>query len=599
MVSSPQPKSLPPVAVQFLGTSSGGGPILSRNCSSLAVDFGNEIWLFDAADGTLSRLHQSSLRIANITRIFITHLHADHVLGLVPVLTTVMSGIGAKPGANERLKSLGVNKKPTFHMYGPAGLRKLVRTSLQLTEANLEGVYAVHELLEEGQTPSVGCAGEELHTNEGVGMDLRTDEDGVWKAVLAEGKGSGGKGWGVSAGPLHHRVPSLGYILQEPTPLHPIDTATLIPLLRSNAEALAAQDPPVKHPLSLLSLLTALPPPPPITLPSGDIIHPPGPSGTSPRKIVIFGDCSGGTRNSVFKEMCKDASLLVHECTNGAIPGRIQKGPKGQAVRAKDLAPSLVSERGVDVGGSGSAHSGKEGNGHTEKSGQPKSKASGQTEEKEFEEKKVQVRQRAQGRGHSTPDEVGEFAREIRARRVVINHFSAMFPSPRYSASDPLPSILSPLSPFPYPTPHPIPQPKDIPIHPIPLTNATRGELHTRLIMQSLADQIWDICGEPIHPPNGPAPSQQTGSTGLVVPARDFMHIRIPAHDLTAGEKEDVKRYKTAADAVAAEWGQHDGIWLRSKTGERRWIGTGPEVTSTTGHAFDEPPDDYRSFKGV
>lgn len=67
--------------------------------------------VFDAADGTLPRLHQSSLKLTNISRIFITHLHADHVLGLVAILTTIMSGIGTKPDDLERLKAQGTAKK--------------------------------------------------------------------------------------------------------------------------------------------------------------------------------------------------------------------------------------------------------------------------------------------------------------------------------------------------------------------------------------------------------------------------------------------------------------------------------------------------------
>lgn len=67
--------------------------------------------VFDAADGTLPRLHQSSLKLSNISRIFITHLHADHVLGLVTILTTIMSGIGTSPDSLEKLKAQGTAKR--------------------------------------------------------------------------------------------------------------------------------------------------------------------------------------------------------------------------------------------------------------------------------------------------------------------------------------------------------------------------------------------------------------------------------------------------------------------------------------------------------
>lgn len=104
-------KPLPPVSVHFLGTCSGGGPIVSRNCSCTAVDFGNEIWLFDAADGSHFRVQQSSLKMSNITRIFVTHMHADHTLGIVPIMTTLMSGVNAGPDYLERLKKQGTHKK--------------------------------------------------------------------------------------------------------------------------------------------------------------------------------------------------------------------------------------------------------------------------------------------------------------------------------------------------------------------------------------------------------------------------------------------------------------------------------------------------------
>ena len=290
---------------------------------------------------------------------------------------------------------------------------------------NLSGVFAVHELLHEGTTPSVGCELDEIHGNEAVGMDIPVDKDGVWRQVLQEGNGHGRKGWAVGAGPIEHRgelslsngprselmaVPAIGFVLQAPIPRKSLDTANLIPLLKSNAEALAAQDPPVKHCLSLLSTLTSLPTPDPITLPSGETIHPPEPSGIPARKLVIFGDCSGGTKNSTFKTMCQDASLLVHECTNSFIPELIQRGKKGAKVRTRDMEPSLMEKNG------------------TMKNLREVDPVDEEAEarRKREEARKVEVREKAVGRGHSTPDEVGEFARDIRARRVVVNHFSSM-----------------------------------------------------------------------------------------------------------------------------------------------------------------------------
>lgn len=209
--------------------------------------------------------------------------------------------------------------------------------------------------------------------------------------------------------------------MQEPTPKKPLNTAALIPLLKSNAAALAALDPPIKHPLSLLSTLTALPPPPPYTLPSGDIIYPPEPAGIPPRKLVIFGDCSGGTKNAVFQQMCEDPSLLVHECTNAAIPELVQRGNKGKKARTREVEPGLKEKAKTDqdFGAVGKQPS------------QSENDTDVVERLKREEADKAEVRRKALSRGHSTPDEVGAFARSIRARRVVVNHFSAMYVASR------------------------------------------------------------------------------------------------------------------------------------------------------------------------
>lgn len=116
-----------------------------------------------------------------------------------------MNGTMATEEATQKIKELGLKKQPTFHLYGPSGLRNLVRTILNITKANISGAFAIHELLQDGEGPSAGCREDEIHPNEAVGMDMRADEDGVWKMVLQEGNGKSGKGWKVSAGPIHHR----------------------------------------------------------------------------------------------------------------------------------------------------------------------------------------------------------------------------------------------------------------------------------------------------------------------------------------------------------------------------------------------------------
>ncbi|ORY35568.1 beta-lactamase-like protein [Naematelia encephala] len=570
-------KPLPPVVVHFLGTCSGGGPIVSRNCSSLAVDFGNDVWreylltshpslrlletiaiVFDAADGTLPRLQQSSIKLSHISRIFVTHMHADHVLGIVSILTTIMSGIGETDEDRERLKEQGTEKRASVNLYGPVGLRQLIRITLQITSVTLSGAYAVHELIPRGGTASVRCEGEELHLNEAVGLDLYPDEQDVWQTVLQEGNGKNGRGWAVGAGPILHRVPAVGYVLQEPVPRLPIDVTAMRPLLDANASSLAELDPPIINPLSLLSRFRKLPTPPPYVLPSGDVLHPPAPTGQSPRKLVIFGDCSGGTSNQRFQEMCQDASLLVHECTNAAIPERIQRGEKGRRARMTGMDQGLVERSEKQTGSKVGAADAKV----------PQFNGNGRADDEESRKdrddaRRSEMRKKAQSRGHSTPIEVGEFARSIRARRVVVNHFSAMFPSPRYLSSEALPSILSGVAPFPYPTPFPPAHSDEPQIQPLPLTSR---ELHIRLVMQSLSDQINQVWNANIGP---------NEHYKMAVPARDLMVIRVPAHELTEAEAEEAASAKKEMDEVGNSWSELGGVWAQQAE-EMRWIGVEP-----------------------
>lgn len=157
---------------------------------------------------------------------------------------------------------------------------------------------------------------------------------------------------------------------------------------------------------------------------------------------------------------------------------------------------------------------------------------------------KAKVRKKALSRGHSTPDEVGEFARSIRARRSWSTTFrrckrlipqlaltSTRFPSRRYPTSEPMPSLLLPISPFPYPTPQPMQYSPDPELQPHPLTG---GELHLRLILSSLASQInavWNDRSSEDATIDSKHPSTST-IRNLAIPARDFMVIRISGHEL-------------------------------------------------------------------
>ncbi|KAJ7285596.1 beta-lactamase-like protein [Mycena rebaudengoi] len=124
------------MTVTFLGTSSGGGPTESRNCSSLVVDcLGNgALWMVDCAEGTTRQFSfqppDSSvwLKPHSVKKMFITHMHADHVMGVVPMLRNVLFAPSINPNAADP-----VDPPPRVEIYGPAGIRTFIRSILNMT----------------------------------------------------------------------------------------------------------------------------------------------------------------------------------------------------------------------------------------------------------------------------------------------------------------------------------------------------------------------------------------------------------------------------------------------------------------------------------
>jgi ribonuclease Z len=128
------------IAVRFLGTTSQTSA--TRNYSSLLVKLDHHTVMVDCGESTQRQLQNRHIggeeKLSNIRRILITHLHMDHVSGLVPLLCSMM-------GPSNALSTS--DKTPRVEIYGPSGLRALLRTTLTLCYTTLSGYYTVHELL--------------------------------------------------------------------------------------------------------------------------------------------------------------------------------------------------------------------------------------------------------------------------------------------------------------------------------------------------------------------------------------------------------------------------------------------------------------------
>ncbi len=101
--------------IHFLGTG-GSWPSVARNVSAIAIKRGGEILLFDCGEGTQRQLQKSALSYMQIKKIFITHFHGDHFLGLPGLFQTFQ--------LNDREEPL--------HIYGPPGIKALVNQLVHL-----------------------------------------------------------------------------------------------------------------------------------------------------------------------------------------------------------------------------------------------------------------------------------------------------------------------------------------------------------------------------------------------------------------------------------------------------------------------------------
>ncbi|GAP02725.1 ribonuclease Z [Fructobacillus pseudoficulneus] len=116
--------------LEFLGTGS-GQPSKFRNVASIALkllDERNAVWLFDVGEATQHQILQTTIRPRKIEKIFISHLHGDHIFGL--------------PGLLSSRSFQGADKNEPLTIYGPKGLKSFVTAALRVSETHL--TYPVH-----------------------------------------------------------------------------------------------------------------------------------------------------------------------------------------------------------------------------------------------------------------------------------------------------------------------------------------------------------------------------------------------------------------------------------------------------------------------
>ena len=145
-------------------------PTPRRLSSSQIVNIREKLFMLDRAEGVQMALRRSRLSFSHLQAIFLTHLHGDHVFGLMGLLSTF--------GLLGRIQDL--------HIYGPQDLQRVFQPQIDYFCADSPYQIILHEV--DSKTPQI----------------IYEDRSVV-----------------ISTLPLKHRIPCCGYLFREkPTPRH-------------------------------------------------------------------------------------------------------------------------------------------------------------------------------------------------------------------------------------------------------------------------------------------------------------------------------------------------------------------------------------------
>jgi ribonuclease Z len=149
--------------VTILGSSS-ATPIYNRNPTSQVLNINERLYLVDCGEGTQQQMLRFDVKASRIDHIFISHLHGDHYLGLVGLLSSM---------------HLNGRKKP-LKLFGPAALKEIIDLQLKYSETTLQ--YDIEFTV----------------TNSAQAETIITNEDVIIETI-----------------PLDHRIACTGFLFRE------------------------------------------------------------------------------------------------------------------------------------------------------------------------------------------------------------------------------------------------------------------------------------------------------------------------------------------------------------------------------------------------
>ncbi len=119
--------------VVFLGTAA-SVPTVERALPSVVVKRENEVIMFDCGEGAQRQMITARVGFHKKMKIFVSHMHGDHVLGL--------------PGVLQTMSLLDRSRK--LDVYGPVGIRAFVRAIQRTVQFVLTFPLEIHEIRREG-----------------------------------------------------------------------------------------------------------------------------------------------------------------------------------------------------------------------------------------------------------------------------------------------------------------------------------------------------------------------------------------------------------------------------------------------------------------
>jgi ribonuclease Z len=121
------------IRVVFLGTS-GSVPTLKRSLPAVVLQCPRDQLMFDCGENAQRQMMQAKVSFHRKMKIFITHLHGDHVLGLPGLLQTMAL----------------MDRKEPVQVYAPKGLKNFLVSTKETLNFGLTFPVEIFEILAEG-----------------------------------------------------------------------------------------------------------------------------------------------------------------------------------------------------------------------------------------------------------------------------------------------------------------------------------------------------------------------------------------------------------------------------------------------------------------